>query len=169
MIFFEEEFDLLDAFIGEGQDPVVIVGAVDPDDAVLGLETEGQFLDELFADAEVPGDTFDGVDVMHLIALHDQAAAGCVRSFADLQFHGSSSWIRLAGWSGSRARTSASQACGSMSFSLAVAISVYMKARAVRRDRSRRTARTFGRGQCRAARARPRCWSGRSGHRRGSG
>ncbi|MER9275542.1 hypothetical protein [Mesorhizobium sp. M0643] len=43
MIFFEEEFDLLDAFIGEGQNPVVIVGAVHPDDAVLGLETEGQF------------------------------------------------------------------------------------------------------------------------------
>lgn len=29
MIFFEEEFDFLDAFIREGQDPVVIVGAVD--------------------------------------------------------------------------------------------------------------------------------------------
>ena len=97
MIFFEEEFDLLDAFIGEGQDPVVIVGPVDPDDAILGLETEGQFLDELFADTEVPGDTFDGVDVMHLIALHDQAAADCVRSFADLQFHGSKSSIRWAG------------------------------------------------------------------------
>jgi hypothetical protein len=91
MVFFEEEFDVLDAFIGEGQDPVVIVGPVDPDDAVLGLETEGQFLDELFADAEVPGDTVDGVDVMHLIALHDQAAAGWVRSFAALQFHGSKS------------------------------------------------------------------------------
>jgi hypothetical protein len=33
MIFFEEELNLLDAFIGEGQDPVVIVGAVHPDDA----------------------------------------------------------------------------------------------------------------------------------------
>lgn len=97
MILFEEEFDLLDAFIGEGQDPVVIVGAVHPDDAVLGLETEGQFLDELFADAEVPGDTFDGVDVMHLVALHDQAAAGWARSFTDLQFHGNKSSIRWAG------------------------------------------------------------------------
>lgn len=67
--------------LGEGQDPVVIIGAVHPDDAVLGVETEGQFLDERFADAEVPGDTFHGVDVMHLIALHDQAAAGWVRSF----------------------------------------------------------------------------------------
>lgn len=97
MILFEEEFDLLDAFIGEGQDPVVIVGAVHPDDAVLGLETEGQFLDELFADTEVPGDTFNGVDVMHLIALHDQAAAGWARSFAGLQFHGNKSSIRWAG------------------------------------------------------------------------
>lgn len=78
MIFFEEEFELLDAFIGEGQDPVVIIGAVHPDDAVLGLGSEGQFVDERFADAEFPGDTFDGVDVMHLIALHDQAAAGWV-------------------------------------------------------------------------------------------
>lgn len=68
MIFFEKEFDLLDAFIGEGQDSAVIVGAVHPDDAVLGLETEGQVLDERFADAEVPGDTVDGIDVMHLIA-----------------------------------------------------------------------------------------------------
>ncbi|UVC15229.1 hypothetical protein [Mesorhizobium onobrychidis] len=42
--------------------PVVIVGAVHPDDPVLGLETEGQFLDERFAVAEVPGDTFDGVE-----------------------------------------------------------------------------------------------------------
>jgi hypothetical protein len=55
---FEEQFDLLDAFIGEGQDSVVIVGAVDPDDAVLGVEAEGQFMDELFADAEVPGATY---------------------------------------------------------------------------------------------------------------
>ncbi|MER8989655.1 hypothetical protein [Mesorhizobium sp. M0843] len=72
MMFFEGEFDLFDALIGESQDPVV---------AILALETEGQFLDELFAEAEVPGDKFDGVD--------DQTAAGWVRSFAGLQFHGS--------------------------------------------------------------------------------
>ncbi len=39
MMFFEEEFDLLEAFIGE--DPVVIIGAVDPDDAVLIRDTKG--------------------------------------------------------------------------------------------------------------------------------
>lgn len=97
MKLFEEEFDLLDAFIGEGQDAVVIVGAVDPDDAVLGIEVEGQIMDEVFADAKIPGDTFDGVDVMDLIALHDQAAAGWVRSFADVQFHYSKSSIRWTG------------------------------------------------------------------------
>ncbi|MES0132890.1 hypothetical protein [Mesorhizobium sp. M0029] len=35
MMFFEEEFDVLDAFIGEGQDSVVIIGAIHPDDAVF--------------------------------------------------------------------------------------------------------------------------------------
>ena len=40
------------------------------------------------------------------------------------QFQGSSSSRRFEGWSGSRARTSASQACGSTSLSLAVSISV---------------------------------------------
>ena len=73
MISFEEEFDLFDSFIGESQDPIVIVGAVDPNDAVLGLETESQVLDELMADPKVPGDTFDGGAVMHLIRVHDQA------------------------------------------------------------------------------------------------
>ena len=36
--------------------------------------------------------------------------------------------MRLTGWSGKRASTSASQACGSMSLSLAVWISVHMTA-----------------------------------------
>jgi hypothetical protein len=75
MIFLKEEFDLLDAFIGKGFDPVVIVDPVDPDDAVLGLKTEGQLMDKVFADAQVLGDTLEGVDVVHLVALHGQAAA----------------------------------------------------------------------------------------------
>jgi ParB family chromosome partitioning protein len=53
----------------------------------------------------------------------DQAAAasGCLVGF---QFQGSSSSIRFAGWSGSLARTSASQAWGSTSFNLQVSTSV---------------------------------------------
>jgi hypothetical protein len=47
------------------------------------------------------------------------ARMSCLR-----QFHGRSSWMRLAGWSGKRASTSASQAWGSMPLSLAVAIRV---------------------------------------------
>jgi hypothetical protein len=52
----------------------------------------------------------------------DYAAAFC--GCAGFQFQGRSWSIRLAGWSCSRARTSASQACGSMSLSLAVSMSV---------------------------------------------
>ena len=55
-----------------------------------------------------------------------QAAAAALAGAT--QFQGSSSPIRLAGWSGSRANTSASQACGSMPFSFAVAIRLYMTA-----------------------------------------
>jgi hypothetical protein len=44
------------------------------------------------------------------------------------QCQGSSSWMRLAGWLGRRARTSASQARGSMPFSLALSIRVYIAA-----------------------------------------
>ncbi len=50
-----------------------------------------------------------------------QAAAAVT---AGCQFQGSSSASRLAGWSAMRRSTSASQACGSTSLSLAVAISV---------------------------------------------
>jgi hypothetical protein len=53
---------LLDAFVGEGQGPVVIVEAINPDDAILGVQTDGQLMDEVFVDAEVFGDAPDGVD-----------------------------------------------------------------------------------------------------------
>ena len=49
-----------------------------------------------------------------------------------------------------RASTSASQACGSTSLSFAVTISCTWRRRAGRRDRSRRRATTFGRGQSRS-------------------
>src|SRR3954447_15740424 len=44
------------------------------------------------------------------------------------QFHGSNSSIRWAGCPAMRARTSASQACGSISFNLAVTIRLYIAA-----------------------------------------
>src|SRR6478735_7738655 len=63
---------------------------------------------------------------------------------AERQFHGSSSSSLWTGCSAMRARTSASQACGSTSFILAVTIRLYITAaRSPPHDRIRRTARIF--------------------------
>jgi len=70
----QEKLNLLDSFIGEGQGSVVIVGAVDPDNAILGLETDGQLTDEVFVDAEVFGDAPEGVHVVDLVAVARWAA-----------------------------------------------------------------------------------------------
>jgi hypothetical protein len=51
-------------------------------------------------------------------------AASAIACWLAFQFHGSSSSIRFAGWSGSFARTWASQACGSTSFNLHVSTRV---------------------------------------------
>ena len=67
--------------------------------------------------AKAPGMRCPGMARTHAAA----DSALCWRVF---QFHGSSSSMRLAGWSGSVARTWASQACGSTSFSLQVSMSV---------------------------------------------
>ena len=53
-----------------------------------------------------------------------QAAASTFAGRSALQFHGSRSVMRLAGWSAMRARTSASQARASTSLSLQVSIRV---------------------------------------------
>src|ERR1700681_216046 len=60
-----------------------------------------------------------------MVCVDDQAAIARRVAF---QFHGSSSAMRLAGWSGSRASTSASQACGSTLLNLQVSISEYAAA-----------------------------------------
>lgn len=57
----------------------------------------------------------------HVVAAH---AASVRRGTGFCQFHGRSWSSREAGWSARRRRTSASQACGSTSLSLAVPISV---------------------------------------------
>ena len=43
--------NFLDAVIGEGRNAVVIVEAVNPDDAILGFRAEGEVVDEFFIDA----------------------------------------------------------------------------------------------------------------------
>jgi hypothetical protein len=52
----------------------IVVEAVDPDDAVLGFKIESEIVDEFRVHTEVPGDTFDGVDVVDRVALHVGAA-----------------------------------------------------------------------------------------------
>ena len=72
-----------------------------------------------------------GLDVIEGDLEPDDAVAGHAAAFPSLawaQFQGSSSCRREAGWSAIRASTSASQACGSTSFSLAVSISEYIAA-----------------------------------------
>ncbi len=58
----------------------------------------------------------------------DQAAWSTARALIAAQCQGSSSSRRRAGWSAMRASTSASQACGSMSFILAVTMRLYITA-----------------------------------------
>ena len=43
--------NFLDSVIGEGRNAVVIVEAVNPDDAILGFQAEGEVVDEFFIDA----------------------------------------------------------------------------------------------------------------------
>ena len=54
-------------------------------------------MDEVLGDAEVFGDLSYSVDVMHLVALHSQAATAWALDIAAFQFHGSSSSICWAG------------------------------------------------------------------------
>ena len=93
VIFLEDQLDLLDALICEGQGSVVLE-TIYPDHPVFRFESDGQVVDEVFVDAQRLGDVRDGVDVVHLVALHGQAATGWVIRFWAFQFQGSSSSIR---------------------------------------------------------------------------
>src|SRR6185436_13349791 len=66
------------------------------------------------------------VDVVDLVDLGQAQAAAAV--IAGVQFHGSNSSSRCAGCVAILASVSASQACGSMPFILAVTIRVYIAA-----------------------------------------
>ncbi|BCG96917.1 hypothetical protein MesoLj131a_57810 [Mesorhizobium sp. 131-2-1] len=83
--------DLLDVIVGEGQDAVVIIDPVNLADAALSTEIVG-----LFADAEIPGDTFRGVDVMCVsIAYSDRPAERAARV---LNFGGCNSCLPSPKW-----------------------------------------------------------------------
>src|SRR5690606_16295207 len=109
---------------GEGEH-LDFFGAIDPDHAVFGLHADGEIMKTIDGFAEFCGDAVDGLDGMDLVQLHGQAASAMCRTF---HFQGRSSGRRDRGMSGNRPSTSASQACGSTSFILAVTIREYMKA-----------------------------------------
>jgi hypothetical protein len=92
----------------------------------------GDVLQPILVLAEHRGDASDGVDVVDLVDLgqdlKDQAAAAVIVDTLGIQFHGSNSSSRWAGWVAILASVSASQACGSTLFILAVTIRLYIAA-----------------------------------------
>ena len=70
--------------------------AVDPDYAIFGLHADGEIMKPFYGFAQLGGDPVDGLDGMHLVQLHDYAAAAMCRIF---QFQGSSSGRRERGMS----------------------------------------------------------------------
>ena len=73
----EKVSELIDALVGERHDAVV-VEAVDPDDAVLAVHTERDFVQQIFLDAELAGDSGDDGNGVDFVALHCRIATrGC--------------------------------------------------------------------------------------------
>jgi len=115
---------VVDAVSGEGGN-AILADAIDPEAAVFREHVGLQLEEPVFVLAEQVGDVANGKDMGD--DGHDQAARLCGAE-RGRQFHGSSSSILCAECSAMRARTSASQACGSMSFNLAVTIRLYRAA-----------------------------------------
>src|SRR6056297_516270 len=123
-VHFDEAAQVSDPERGECEDAVV-AGAADPDHAIFGLHVDGEIEEPIDGFARFGCNAVDGLDGMHIVERHDHAAFARGRDF---RFQGRISWMRETGMSGSRARTSASRAGGSMSFILAVTMRVYMAA-----------------------------------------
>ena len=117
-----------DAEVGERHNAVV-TRAVDPDQSVLLIHFVGDVPQPVLILAEHFGDAGDGVDMMNLVDRgQGHAAAAAMTDALGVQFHGSNSSSRWAGYVAIRAKTSASQACGSTSFILAETMRLYMAA-----------------------------------------
>src|SRR4051812_42257330 len=115
---------VFEAVSGEGGHPI-LTDTVDPETAVFGEHVDRKVVQPVFVFAEQIGDVADREDGAD--RRHDQAAWLRAAEFGR-QFHGSNSSILWAGCPAMRARTSASQACGSTSFNLAVTIRLYIAA-----------------------------------------
>src|SRR3954452_5910802 len=115
---------VFDAVSGEGGHPI-LADPVDPKATVLGEHVDRQIEDPIFVVAEHSGDVADredGADRRH------NQAAWLRGAEPGRQFPGRSSSILWAGCPAMRAGTSASQACGSTSFGLAVTIRLQIAA-----------------------------------------
>src|SRR5215212_1076645 len=109
---------VFDAVSGAGGHPI-LADTVEPKATVFGEHVDRQIEDPIFVFAEQSGEVADREDGAD--RRHDQAA-WLRGAEPDRQFHGSNSSCLWAGCPAMRARTSASQACRSTSFSLAVTI-----------------------------------------------
>jgi hypothetical protein len=103
--------------------------AVDPDQAVLLVHFAGDVPQPVLVLAEHFGDAGDGMNMVDLVdRAQGQAATAVIVGALGVQFHGSNSSSRCAGWVAMLARVSASQACGSTPLILAVTIRLYIAA-----------------------------------------
>src|SRR5580704_11394939 len=117
-----------DAKVGERHNAIV-ARAIDPDQSVLLIHFVGDVPQPVLVLAEHFSDEGNGADMMNLVdGGQGQAAAANMADSLGVQFHGNRSSSRWAGYIAIRARTSASQACGSTSFILAVTMRLYMAA-----------------------------------------
>src|SRR3954453_14634386 len=124
MLIGDDLAQVFDAVSGEGGHPI-LADTVDPKAPVFREHVDRQIEDPIFVFAEQIGEVADREDGAD--RRHDQAA-WLRGAEPDRQFHGSNSSILWAGCPAMRARTSASQACGSTSFNLAVPIRLYIAA-----------------------------------------
>src|SRR6185437_1885539 len=117
-----------DAKVGERHNAVV-AWAIDPDQSVLLIHFVGDVPQPVLVLAKHFSDASNCSDMMNFIGrCHVQAAAATVADSLGIQFHGSRSSSRWAGYVAMRDSTSASQACGSASFIFAVMMRLYMAA-----------------------------------------
>src|SRR6478736_8170642 len=128
LVDLDEAGEGFDAKVGKRHDAIV-TRAVYPDQSVLLMHFVGHIPQPVLVLAEHLGDAGDGVDMMNLVDLgQGHAAAATMTDALSVQFHGSNSFSRWAGYVAIRAKTSASQACGSTSFILAVTMRLYIAA-----------------------------------------
>src|SRR6476660_1791375 len=127
LVHLDELDQALNSEVGERQDPV-FSDAIDPDDTVLDFHFIGDVPPPILVFFEIPGDLGDRRDMMDLVDVGGHAARTEIADAGGIQFQGSSSSNRWAGWAAMRERTSLSQACGSTPFLLAVTIRLYIEA-----------------------------------------